>query len=85
MSDSDMDPAQHDVQSMTIDLLTDIRDRLAHLEEQQENLERRLESLTTDVNTVHEFQKTFAERLSSVEKFCVDQPLQTTPIPKRYR
>lgn len=76
------DTGQHDIQEMTLELLTEIRDRLAHVEEQQEALEKQIDRLTMDVDTVHKFQKSFAERLSIVEKFCVDQPLHSTPIPR---
>ena len=63
------------MQEMTFDLLTEIRDKLVHLE-------TKVEQLTTDVNLVHKFQKSFTERLSIVENFCIGQPLRSTPVPR---
>lgn len=80
---SDKDTGRTSMQEMTLDLLTEIRDRMAHIEQQQKDLKEQIDKLTVDVDTVHKFQQSFAERLSIVEKFCVDQPLRSTPIPRR--
>jgi hypothetical protein len=77
------DTGEHNMQVMALDLLTEIRDKLSHLEKQQEALKEQIDKLTVDVDTVHKFQQSFAERLSIVEKFCVDQPLRSTPVPRR--
>lgn len=83
------------MQEMTLDLLKEIRDRLAGLEDRQENVEDLLETLerrqrrvedklgvlAADVNTVHKFQKNFTTRLNTVEEYCVEQPLRSTPAP----
>jgi hypothetical protein len=70
-----------DMATMTLDLLTEIRDKLANIEERQVAIEDRMARLIIDVHTVHDFQRVFAERLSIVEKFCVDLPL-STPLPR---
>jgi hypothetical protein len=59
------DTGQHDKQEMILDVLTTIRDDL--------------EIIKTDLHTVHELQKSFAERLSLVERFCVERPLRSSP------
>lgn len=75
------DTGRTDMQDMTLGLLREIRDELCKLKEEQTALKKKIGELSVDVNVVHEFQKSFAGRLSAVEKFCVSQPLHTTPIP----
>lgn len=75
---------QTNTEAMTLDLLMEIRDKLANIEERQAAIERQVEGLSIDVHTVHDFQKVFAERLSIVERFCVEQPL-ATPAPYKVR
>ena len=70
-----------DMAEMTLDLLTEIRDKLTSVEGRQVIIEDRMTRLIIDVHTVHSFQQVFAERLSIVEKFCVGQPL-STPLPR---
>jgi DNA anti-recombination protein RmuC len=75
------DTGRTDMQGMTLDLLKEIRDRLAHIEERQEAMEKRIEQVVTDLNVVHQFQQSLGERLSIVEKFCMGQPLRSRPSP----
>jgi len=68
-----------DMQEMILDVLREIRD-------EQSLLNDKVEQLTTDVHTVHEFQKGFGERLSIVEQFCIGTPLRSarpSPPPKK--
>lgn len=67
------------MQEMILDVLREIRDEQAAMKES-------IDQLTLDVNTVHEFQKGFGERLSIVEQFCVNTPLRSarpSPPPKK--
>lgn len=66
------------VQDMTLDLLKDIRDDLSGMKTEQARQRKQLEQLTLDVNIIHKFQQSFTERLSIVEKFCVEQPLRSS-------
>lgn len=70
---------RHDMQEMTLDLLKEIRDDLSAVKKEQARQGKQLERMAMDVNTVHKFQQSFTERLSLVEKFCVEQPLRTSP------
>ncbi len=71
------------MQEMTLDLLTEIRDRLGHIEQEQAELREIVDKLAQDLDTVHKFQQSFSERLGLVERFCVDQPLRSTPVPRK--
>ena len=89
------DTGRSDMQEMTLDLLKEIRDklsglegrqkrveeRLRKLENRQSKVEERLVSLTKDVNIVHKFQKNMTTRLNTVEEYCVERPLHSTPPP----
>lgn len=76
------DTGKTNMQEMALDLLTEIRDRLGAIEQEQAGLREIVDKLAQDLNTIHKFQQSFSERLGLVESFCVDQPLQTTPIPR---
>ena len=68
-----------EMQEMILDVLREIRD-------EQSEMKDKLDQLTLDVHTVHEFQKGFGERLSIVEQFCIDTPLRSarpSPPPKK--
>jgi DNA-binding protein H-NS len=80
--DNSNDTDRTNVQELTIDLLTEIRDKLSSLESEQWGQRKQLEQLTVDVNVIHKFQTSFTERLSLVERFCVEQPLRSTPAPR---
>ena len=68
----------NDTQNKTIKLLEEIRNKLEFLEMKQVMIENRIEKIITDLNLVYQFQRTFTERLSIVEKFCIEQPLKST-------
>lgn len=70
------------MQEMTLDLLKEIRDQLSHVKKKQEAMEKQLEQVIADVNTIHKFQQSLGERLSIVERFCLGQPLRSTPVPR---
>lgn len=76
------DTGKTNMQEMTLDLLTEIRDRLGHIEQEQAELREIVDKLAQDLDTVHKFQQSFSERLGLVERFCVDQPLRSTPVPR---
>lgn len=54
------------------------------LNSRMERLEERVEQVVTDLNTIHQLQRTYTGRLATIEQMCVDKPLTTarpTPTP----
>lgn len=77
MAEDQEDTGRHDTRDMELDLLSKIHDKLMEMDKRLILVERRMNTLIRDVDLVHKFQQSFAERLSIVEKFCVEQPLES--------
>lgn len=81
---SDSDEFDRDTQERILETLLTmgedikkISERLDNLESRQKKLEEKMNKLAMDTDTIHKFQRSFAERLSAVEQFCVDLPLMS--------
>jgi DNA repair ATPase RecN len=71
-----------DLQQAILEELQSISHDLKEVTRRIEHLEERVEQVVTDLNTVHQLQRTYTQRLATIEQMCVDQPLITgTPPP----
>lgn len=77
MTDDLSDTKKHDTREIEFELLSKVHDKVMLLGQRLSMLEEQVLILVKNVDTVHKFQRTFAERLYSVEKFCIDQPLRS--------
>lgn len=75
MADDTADTGKHDTREIEFELLSKIHDKIEKLERRMGTMEEQILILVQNVDTVHDFQRTFAQRLYSVEKHCIDQPL----------
>ena len=69
------------MRDVEMDLLAKIHDKLDSMDCRLEAVEKQMRTLIQDVDTVHKFQRSFAERLHGVEKFCLETPLRSTNMP----
>ena len=76
-----MSTVKPDQPNTTVAMLHEILGKLEDIERRQEVIENQINALTRDVTVVHQFQRSFASRLSFIENLQVDQPLHSTPIP----
>ncbi len=83
MSDELSDTNKHNIREIELELLSRIHDRIVDIDKRICNMEKRMEVLIQDMNIIHKFQQSFAGRLSDVEKFCIERPLQSVPISKK--
>jgi archaellum component FlaC len=72
-----------DLQQVILEELHNIREDLVRIGNRISKVEERVEQVVRDLHIVHSFQQGYSERLSIIEKMCVDLPLQSTPIPRR--
>lgn len=81
----DTDP-EMDLQQAILTELQTLVSEVKKVNERIDHLEERVEQVVTDLNTVHQLQRTYTGRLNFIEQMCVDQPLVTatpTPPPKK--
>ena len=73
-----------DLQQAILEELQSISHELKEVTRRIEHLEERVEQVVTDLNTVHQLQRTYTHRLATIEQVFVDQPLITaTPVPSK--
>lgn len=73
-----------DLQQAILDELRNIGTELKEVTRRIEHLEERVEQVVTDLNTIHQLQRTYTQRLATIEQVLVDQPLATaTPVPSK--
>ena len=64
--------------------LDKLEGRMSTLEPKIEATEEQTGKVVRDLNVIHQFQKSYRERLSAIELMMIDEPLlSSTPPPKR--
>lgn len=76
LDDDREDTNRVSTRDVELDFLSRIHDKLTGVDTRLKMLEEQVLILAQNVSVVHQFQRSFADRLSGVEKFCVERPLR---------